>query len=55
MAYPMGEAKLEPLRVDFDRPPKLEFHGSNITSDAGLHISFRESRARTVESRLPAP
>ncbi len=27
MAYPMGEAKLEPLRIDFDRRVKLEFHG----------------------------
>ena len=26
MAYPMGETKLEPLRVDFDRRLKLEFH-----------------------------
>ncbi len=25
MAYPMGEAELEPLRVDFDRRLKLEF------------------------------
>ncbi len=31
MAYPMGEAKFEPLRVDFDRRLKLEFHGSDIT------------------------
>jgi hypothetical protein len=36
MAYPMGEAKLEPLRVDFDRRIKLEFHGARITSDGGL-------------------
>ncbi len=31
MAYPMGEAKQEPLRVDFDRRLKLEFHGSDIS------------------------
>ena len=36
MAYPMGEAKLEPLRVDFDRRVKLEFHGSDISSDGGF-------------------
>jgi hypothetical protein len=32
----MGEAKLEPLRVDFDRRLKLEFHGNDISSDGGL-------------------
>jgi len=32
----MGEAKPEPLRVDFDRRIKLEFHGARITSDGGL-------------------
>jgi hypothetical protein len=36
MVYPIGEAKLEPLRVDFDRRLKLEFDGSDISSDAGL-------------------
>jgi hypothetical protein len=36
MAYPMGEAKSGPLRVDFDRRIKLEFRGARITSDGGL-------------------
>ena len=36
MAYPMGESKRDGLRVDFDYRLKLEFHGSQITSDGGL-------------------
>jgi hypothetical protein len=32
----MGESKKQALRVRFDGRLKLEFHGANITSDAGL-------------------
>ncbi len=32
----MGEAKFAPLRVDFDCRLKLEFHGSDISTDTGL-------------------
>ena len=41
VAYPMGEAGLDPLRVDFDRRIKLEFHCARITSDGGL-LAYRE-------------
>ena len=37
----MGERKKRPLRVQFDREVKLEFHGTKVSSDAGLLI-YRE-------------
>ena len=37
----MGDGKKQALRVSFDRGLRLEFHGANITSDAGLLV-YRE-------------
>ena len=49
----MGEGRKEALRVEFDRSLKVEFHGANITSDAGL-LAYRELDAALGLSELAA-
>ena len=41
MPHTTGEARQVALGLAFDRRIKLEFHGSKVTSDAGL-LAFRE-------------
>ena len=41
MRNPEGESDRAPLRPVFERRIKLEFHGSRVTSDAGL-LAYRD-------------
>jgi len=52
----MGEASKDALRLDFNRRLRLEFHGTKVTSDAGL-LAYREldnalGLTSTIDSEL---
>jgi hypothetical protein len=44
----MGERSKDALRLDFDRKLKVEFHGTRVTSDAGL-LACRELNDAKLE------
>ncbi len=40
---PMGEVRKDALKLDFDRRLKFEFHGTKVTSDAGVQKCLKNS------------
>ncbi len=51
MAHPMGEVRNTPLRVNFDRRLKLEFHGGDISSDGGRNTRVLRCPDHTLKVR----
>ncbi len=52
MAYPMGDAKPRPLRVDFDRRARSGFRSPN-RPDKGRNLSYRARVTTGIAVRTP--